>query len=195
MVSDPTQPTQPHLVLVQPNRAELIPKFSLRFNISQIPVLTEKYVNSKEYTTTSEMYIERKIAPRTQRTGYFTLEDFLVVCKLKSPRSFKQCKLNSPEFIKVVTHAALSSSHEQFRIECLTLLRGVSWPTASVLLHFGSMDPYLILDFRALWSLQIPVPKRYDFTFWWSYTEYCRKLANRAGVSMRTLGFVAIQQR
>ncbi len=165
----------------------IVPNFSLRFNISQIPTLAAKYVASKEYTNTSEVEIESKIAPRTQRTGYFTAEDFFIVCKWKSPRTLQQCKLNSPDYIKTVTQAALSSSQEQFRIESLTLLRGVSWPTASVLLHFGSKNPYLILDFRALWSLQTAVPKVYDFPFWWSYTVYCRNLAEKASVNMRTL--------
>lgn len=67
------------------------------------------------------------------------------------------------------------------------LLDGVSWPVASVLLHFGSCDRYPILDFRALWSLRIKVPKQYDFGFWWAYTLYCRSLADEHNVSMRTL--------
>jgi hypothetical protein len=27
----------------------------------------------------------------------------------------------------------------------------------------------------------------YEFSFWWEYTQFCRKLAAEAGVSMRTL--------
>ena len=67
------------------------------------------------------------------------------------------------------------------------LLDGVNWPTASVLLHFGARDPYPILDFRALWSLQVSVPKQYGFEFWWAYSECCRVLAKKHKVSMRTL--------
>lgn len=40
----------------------------------------------------------------------------------------------------------------------LTTINGVSWPMASVLLHFGHADRYPILDFRALWSLEVDTP-------------------------------------
>ncbi len=60
---------------------------------------------------------------------------------------------NPEDFIKDVTHTALITPSERLRIEVLTLLNGVSWPTASVLLHFGYDNLYPILDFRALWSL------------------------------------------
>jgi hypothetical protein len=70
----------------------------------------------------------------------------------------------------------------------LTLLQGVEWPTASVLLHFGHRDLYPILDYRALWSLQVEPPKAgYDFEFWREYTKSCRELARQAELDMRTL--------
>jgi hypothetical protein len=97
-------------------------------------------------------------------------------------------KSNSEEFIKDVTRIALTAPNEKLRIEVLTLLNGVSWPTASVLLHFGYDNLYPILDFRALWSLGIDASRvNYDFDFWWEYTEHCRKLAQQVGVSMRVL--------
>ena len=161
--------------------------FSLRFKISQIHLLAKEYENSKYFTKSREEGIEEKIAVRTKKVGYFTHQDFLVVCTWKSPRPFKRYEQNSPEFIKEVTKTALSSPNEQLRIEILTLLRGVSWPTASVLLHFGSKGSYPILDFRALWSLKTEVPKQYDFSFWWAYALFCRNLSKNAGVTMRTL--------
>ena len=86
---------------------------------------------------------------------------------------------------------SLASQNERIRIEVLTLLHGVSWPTASVLLHLGHPDPYPILDFRAMWSLSVDVPDDtsgfYTFDLWWAYTQFCRKLANQCGVDMRTL--------
>jgi len=67
-------------------------------------------------------------------------------------------------------------------------MNGVSWPTASVLLHFGYFDLYPVLDFRALWSLGIDSERtEYDFEFWWQYTQFCRELAKDVGVTMRTL--------
>lgn len=57
----------------------------------------------------------------------------------------------------------------------------------SVILHLYYREQYPILDFRALWSLSVDVPGTYKFSFWWSYVEYCRGLAERTGFDMRTL--------
>ena len=70
----------------------------------------------------------------------------------------------------------------------LTLLDGVSWPTASVILHFCSARPYPILDYRALWSLSCEATAvDYDFGLWWDYVRTTRELADEMGLSMRTL--------
>jgi hypothetical protein len=114
-------------------------------------------------------------------------EDFLALCKWKTPRTRPRCETNDEDFIRSVTSTALSTKDERLRIEVLTVLTGVEWPTASVILHFCSTDRYPILDFRALWSLSVDVPKKYDFKFWSAYTEACRKLSDETGVSMRTL--------
>jgi hypothetical protein len=82
------------------------------------------------------------------------------------------------------TENLVSSWAERF----LRYLRGVNWPTASVLLHFGTRNRYPILDFRALWSLgNDKRPTSYTFEYWWAYTEACRRLAKEAGVTMREL--------
>jgi hypothetical protein len=94
---------------------------------------------------------------------------------------------NPDEFIQAITRTALSAPDEPRRIKVLTTINGVSWPMASVLLHFGHADRYPILDFRALWSLEVDTPPVYTFSFWWEYTQACQKLATNAGVSMRTL--------
>lgn len=94
---------------------------------------------------------------------------------------------NDPGFVEAVTRVAFSTPDKQLRIEILTLLHGVRWPTASAILHWCHPDCYPVLDYRALWSLGIDPPPHYNFAFWWAYTEHCRDLANRAGVAMRVL--------
>lgn len=94
---------------------------------------------------------------------------------------------NSDSFIKEITKIALTSEEERVRIEALTLLNGVQWPTASVVLHFFHKDPYPIIDFRALWTISMDTPNCYAFGLWWEYVEYCRNLAARAKMSMREL--------
>ena len=55
--------------------------------------------------------------------------------------------------VEDITRIALSTNSERLRIESLTLLDGVSWPSASVLLHFGHKDPYPILRHFELYRL------------------------------------------
>ena len=119
--------------------------------------------------------------------GYLTKEDLRTIAKWKSPRSAGHIEKNSDDYIQEISGIALTARAERVRIEVLILLDGVRWPTASVVLHFFHKDPYPIVDFRALWSVSMDVPKQYTFGFWWKYVEYCRKLATRAHLEIRQL--------
>jgi len=154
--------------------------FELRFDKSSIPEWAARY--PADY----DEEVETIIAPQVRARGYFMKSEFLKLCRWKTPRSKPRIASNPEDFIQEVTRTTLSTPSERLRIEVLTLLSGVSWPTASVLLHFGHTDPYPILDFRALWSLGIDSEQtEYDFDFWWAYTQFCRQLAKEVGVSMR----------
>jgi hypothetical protein len=155
--------------------------FRLRFPSRQIQVLAQRYRYAQD------RLVGEKIGPRTRERGYFTRNDFLKLCRWKTSRSQKRCANNSQNVIRETTRIALSNPCERVRISILTILEGVSWPTASVLLHFGYDNLYPILDYRALWSLGVNKPPLYCFDFWWAYTKYCRRLAHRCGVSMRVL--------
>jgi hypothetical protein len=72
-------------------------------------------------------------------------------------------------------------------VELLRLLRGVEWPTASAILHFGDAAPYPILDYRAAWSVGVSEPPRYTLEFWLAYVDFTRGLADRSGLSIRTV--------
>jgi hypothetical protein len=151
------------------------------FPLSDISSWAERY--PLEY----DQAVETVIAPAVRERGYFTKQEFLAICRWKTPRSKSRVQRNPQGFIQAVTQTALSTTDERLRIEVLTLLEGVGWPTASVILHFCHSEPYPILDFRALWSLGVDVPPVYKFDFWWEYTCHCRELAEAANVSMRTL--------
>lgn len=125
---------------------------------------------------------------RASARGYLTGDELVRLVRWKSPRNKSRAAANDEDFVRVVTGLALGTPNERLRIESLTLLRGVGWPTGSVILHFCHADRYPILDFRALWSLGEAVPRRgYDYPFWHRYVETCRALAAQAGVDMRTL--------
>lgn len=158
--------------------------FKLRFNKKAIPKWSRRHPPPSE----DDLRVINVLPPLVKARGFYLKEELQEYCHWKSPRSQPRVARNSPEYVEAVTRVALSTSDERLRIEILTLLQGVSWPSASVLLHFGHNDPYPILDFRALWSLGIDSRKViYNFDLWWAYTSFCRELADEAGVSMREL--------
>ncbi len=153
--------------------------FRLRFPVTELQFWASRYQEEKDPIL--------RLVPQVKQRGFLERDEFLEVCRWKSPRSQPRCRLNSGSFVREVTTIALSTPEERLRIEVLTLLTGVSWPTASVVLHLFHAEPYPILDFRALWSLGKDVPKQYDFQFWQKYVAFCRSLARKAALSMRTL--------
>jgi len=142
---------------------------------------------AKRYPYHAEDRVISELCPGVAKRGYLTFDELLQVARWKSPRTVRLVQFNSDEYVEEITKIALSARQEETRIQVLTLLDGVQWPTASVILHFFHRDRYPILDFRALWSLSIEVPKVYTFWFWWDYVECCRSLVERAGLDMRTL--------
>lgn len=165
------------------------PRFRVQFETHLVKELAGKYLaRCTEKERRLELRIERDIAPAVRRRGFYTRDEFLELCLWKTPRSKRRCAENDEAFVHEATKVALGAEHERLRIESLLMLRGVSWPTASVLLHFGHRDPYPILDFRALHALGANEPASgYDFAFWWAYVVECRRLAQEAKVPMRTL--------
>ena len=157
-------------------------KFNLRFDDALIPELASRYTYPLEDKVVDE------IGPKAKSRGYFTKDEFKTLCRWKTQRSKSRVDSNSAEFIEEATRIALSTPYEELRIGVLTLLHGVSWPTASVVLHFAHKDPYPIIDFRALWSLGVENrPQFYTFDYWWEYVQVCRELAGKCAVSMRDL--------
>jgi hypothetical protein len=156
--------------------------FNLRFDKREIEYWASRY----DYPL--EPYIADTVAPRVKKVGYISREDFLAICDWKTSRTRKHVGKNREDFIHEVTRVAFSTPNERLRIELLTLLKGVSWPTASVILHFCHTEPYPIIDFRALWSLGVEADSsKYDFDLWLDYTCFCRNIAADTGVSMRAL--------
>jgi hypothetical protein len=155
---------------------------SLQFAKSDVGRIADRY------SYPGEERIGKVVGPTAKRRGYFTKPEFLALCHWKTPRTQSRVDSNSAALIEESTRIALSTPHERLRIGVLLLLHGVSWPTASVVLHFAHRDPYPILDYRALWSLGIvKKPAFYTFDFWWKYVQFCRELAKECRVSMRVL--------
>jgi hypothetical protein len=156
-------------------------KFKLRIPENDLARWAEGY----SYPRESE--IVDGVAPAARARGYLTRDEFLRLCRWKTARSQSRCAANEDEFVQEVTRVAFSTAHEQLKIGVLRLLKGVSWPTASVILHFCDRGKYPILDYRALWSLSAVPPSQCSFPFWWAYTDFMRQLQERTGLSMRLL--------
>jgi hypothetical protein len=153
--------------------------FKLRFPETKIDYWASRY------SFPSEHRLEKEIAPAARARGYLTRPEFVEMCRWKTPRTQPLVRANSAEVVEAITRAALESQIDQVKIGVLRALRGVSWPTASVILHFCDQKPYPILDFRALWSLGYRKPPTYTLDFWLEYTEFVRQLAKRTGRPMR----------
>jgi len=153
--------------------------FRLRFPVTQLAAW------AKRYSYPDDDRIER-IGKRVLLRGYITKREFLDICHWKSARTKPRCESNSERLVKEASAVAFAASNDRFKMAALLALSGVSWPTASVFLHFCDRKAYPILDFRALWSLGFNRPPRYTFDFWVAYCDYSRTLAHRAGLNMRT---------
>lgn len=154
-------------------------KPKLRCRTAQLRILAQRY--EYESNGIDLLSLKEGIVAR----GSMTKAELRTIARWKAPRSAGYMEKNSEEYVREISSIALTSEVERTRVEALTLLDGVQWATASVILHFYHNDPYPIVDFRALWT--ITVPSKYTFEFWWRYVEYCRKLAKRARLEMREL--------
>jgi hypothetical protein len=156
--------------------------FKLRFPKAHIP----KWAGS--YDDTQDESILGSMRDSVLRRGFLHRDEFLTVCRWKTPRSQPRCALNRPEDIQAITRFALSpATPDRPKIQALMWLSGVGWPTASVILHLFDAAPFPILDTRALWSVGHDEPPTYTHELWQRYTSFTRRLAEQVGCDMRTL--------
>jgi hypothetical protein len=162
--------------------------FILQLEPTTIPYWADRYMpRQPSGAQQREQLIEGEIAPRIRAAGYLTLGDLAEFGKWKAPRIVPRLGRNGSAFVEAVTAVALATPNEELGIKVLTLLDGVSWPVASVILHFTHEQRYPILDFRALWSVGINPPTTYDFPLWCAYTAFCRQVADEHSLTMRQL--------
>jgi hypothetical protein len=157
-----------------------MPAFELQFPIEHVREYAARYA----YEDDSDVLAIRRSA---RERGHYTLDELIRVCRWKTPRSGPLVALNSAESVEAATRVALSeTSGERERVEALRSLRGVDWPTASVLLHLAYPVRYPILDKRALHALGVRAPATYSLRFWEAYVAEYWKLLEQAGVDGRT---------
>lgn len=155
----------------------------LRFPTAETKKIAGRYQYGQDETALV------KLRPTVIERGYLRKEELALLAHWKAPRSAGHVQSNSEDYVQEITGFALSAETERARVQVLTNLDGVLYPTASVILHFFHKDPFPIIDYRALWSVELdtPAPTQYKFEFWWQYVVFCRKAAANASVDMRTL--------
>lgn len=160
----------------------MLQKFKIRF-----PLTSTNYWSSRYQYNVNETEIIEKLSPKIQSQKYLDRNDFITLCKWKSPRIIHHIEKNNEDLIQEITSIALTTKFEEVAIGILQILKGVNFPVASVILHFGATNKYPIIDYRALWSLSVDVPSFYTYDFWKSYIDYCRKLSQKTKLDMRTI--------
>jgi hypothetical protein len=157
-----------------------LPEFRLQFPPGQIPAYAARFPDEGGDVL--------EIGRVARARGCYTRDEFVRVCRWKTPRSGPLVARNSAEVVEARTRVALSpTSGERERVDALRSLRGVEWATASVLLHVAYPDRYPILDQRALHALGVGRRAGYGFRFWEAYVAAWLELAEQAGVDGRTL--------
>ncbi len=164
----------------------------MRFNSSKIKELLCKH---KQNYSIDAQKIEEGLKSFLKMNKCLNRQKFIELCMWKSPRPKKsyEDEINSDDRVKLITSLSFSSKDEYFKVESLQLLKGVSYPVASVILHFAFPDEYMIIDFRTIWSLGWQEPKKYDFLFWEKYIKHVRELATNHKISLRDLDKVPWQ--
>lgn len=141
---------------------------------------------ASRYSYPAEASVEA-LVPVVKERGYLLKSELQTVGEWKSARIRPRLAKNSDGLVKETTRLALATGEPRLAAHILMALDGVALPVASTILHWFHSDPFPILDFRAVWSLGIPEPKSYSWSFWEEYVTLTRALAKEWNTNMRTL--------
>ena len=129
-----------------------------------------------------------------RRAGGFSRDEFLAMCRWKSPRAMGKCRRNSAATIRRISRAALATRSERKRMNLLASLHGVSVPMASAILTLVDPKRYGVLDIR-VWQLLFAMnsvrtnPRGVGLNFknWYHYLRKLRHHAREMDISARTV--------
>ena len=160
-------------------------KYVLKPKRTELKALAKKYF---EFDYSDKNVLKEKARDFVKEKGFLNKKIFYEICRWKSTRQTKRYQENNEEDIKEITKFAFSTKSERLRIDSLTILSGVQYPTASALLHLCFKNRYPILDFRALWSLSVDISKiTINYELWSSYCSYCKTTSDMYGLDLESL--------
>ena len=162
----------------------------LRFCESEIEYWAERYIECQNLSSRKEEHflIERKSC--IQQKGFMTLKELDRLSLWKSVRQSKRVRdKNCESTVNSVTKVAFASDNDWEKLKTLMDLEGISYARASAILHLYDEGCYPIIDIYAVWSVDKndTVKNSYTKKFWCAYVPFCRGLASRNGVGMRTV--------
>ena len=152
---------------------------------------------SAQYDSSEMSETERTLlsvtSPNIAGRGFLLYEEFLKICEWKSVRTKPLVRLNSEAAVLELSKIAFSCS-EPLRIQILTILKGVSVPTASAILTIWRPDQFTVYDFRvlsALNKLKHPILDKEAVSgaqdSYYQYLDTAKLLAHDLNVSLRNL--------
>lgn len=150
-----------------------------------------------EYDVDSDICIENLVCGVKER-GYLTKCELIKVAKWKVSKernTIRNVIKNDPDDVKEMTQSAFRATVDDSinylynrRRQHGMGLHGVRIPVGSAILHWFHECRYPIWDRYAIWSAQLDKSQyRNDFERWKAYTLFCRDVAKRYNVCMRTL--------
>src|SRR5690606_29961783 len=127
-----------------PTRPQMPAPFTLQFPAVDLPALASRYTDPGDPRMDD-------IGDAARQRGHLTRDELLELVAWKSGgRQLHNARKNTPASVEEITAVALTAADERLRIGALLCLDGVSWPTASAILHFAHAEAYPLLDQRAL---------------------------------------------
>ncbi len=153
----------------------------LRFDESKIRYYADKYLDEhKDYDNPVESIVDE-----VKERGHLTKSDLIALSYWVKNRRTYLIESHSDDCVKERTGFALSSATaDPDRIR----LNGVGWSVASAILHWFHKDHYPIWSGPTRYSVHLDAtryaPKPGE---WEAYVSFCRCLAKKNKVNMRTL--------
>lgn len=141
----------------------------------------------ERYRGTKDEAVEREIKAWFEAHRYLDKKEFIKIGLWKTKRPQKYYESNDDLTVREITRFSLTTGSEEARIKALLILHGVSYPVASVILHFAFPNQYPILDFRVIWSVGCAKPKNYTLDFWENYCDMIRGIAEEIKMDIRMI--------
>jgi hypothetical protein len=120
-----------------------------------------------------------------QSQGHLNKPQFLVITDWKTERLKSKTRQNTNDEVMHYTRAALQLIGPE-AIKPLLSLQGVGLPTASCILHYCHPQSFPIIDYRALWTLDIPY-RNTSYRGWVSICDAVGRLHQETGLDYRTI--------